>query len=101
VRADRHVAEETKAHRAIPERVVARRSNGAKTSSWTVAEREVDSVEHRARAGGRRRPRSFAHDGVSVETSAAPCNYSSNVFDVFRVVRERELVDGCVSRFEV
>jgi hypothetical protein len=101
VRADRHVAEETKPHRAIPERVMARRSYSAKASSWTVAEREVDSVEHCAGTGGRGGPRTFAHDSVGVETSAAPRDYPSNVFDVFRVVRERELIDGGVSRFEM
>ena len=59
------------------------------------------AVEHAARAGGRRVPRPFAHDGVRIEPTAARGGERAHLLDVARVVRERELVRRRVPPFDV
>src|SRR5262249_2204582 len=81
--------------------VVSGWTNGAEAPARAVAECEVDPVEHRAGGCGRRIPRSLAHDGIGVESTAAASDESSDRFDVRAVVRDRQLVDRRVARVDV
>jgi hypothetical protein len=92
VRTDGDRAEEAKAHRTIREGVVSRGADRAEAANGVARKGEIDSVEHGTSSGSGRVPRSFAGDGVGIETSASRVDQRFHHSDVAAVVRERELV---------
>jgi hypothetical protein len=98
---DGDVAEQTEAHGAIAERVMSGGTHGGERREGALVHRHVDGVEHAARARRRGVPRAFTHEGIRVELSAAGADEVVDARDVFPVVRQRDLVLGGVTPFDM
>jgi hypothetical protein len=98
VRTDGDVAEQAESHPRAAKRMVPGRPNGAEASSRASTEREVDAVQHGARASRRRRPRSLAHHRVRIEARTSGLGELLHHGDVASIVREPELVCRRVPR---
>src|SRR2546423_988864 len=66
VSADSDIPKQTETHRRTAQRVMSRRSHGAEAAARSVAECQIDAVQHGTGAGCGGVPRSVAGDGVSL-----------------------------------
>jgi hypothetical protein len=97
MRCDRDVSEQAEAHRAIAQRVVARRAHGAERAKGSALDRHIHGVQH---ASGARRggvPGALARHRVWIELSASRLREIADRADVPDVMRERELFIGRVT----
>src|ERR671936_149782 len=92
MRADGDVAEKAEAHRAVAQRVVARRTDGAKRARRSPVHHHIDRIEHAPKSCGRRIPGAFACYGVGIQLPATRSSDLVHAADVRAIVGEGDLL---------